>query len=509
MSGDIYIHGVKTPRADYEQAAKKLANDFAGRGLGPDDVIALLMRNDLNFMIIAEAARLIGLRYVAINWHGVALETVSVLKSAEAKLFIAHADLLAAIVDDLPEGLACISVAVSPELAACYDIEAGRGQGVPDLAGLIEAQTPWEKPAAKFRGMYAFTSGSTGMPKGIKRDVSETAPDRWQTYAALSQMLMKQQPGDRFYCAAPLYHSAPNALSAITMAAGGVDLFVDSKFEPEGFLQIVERYGITHAYLVPTMMVRMLKLDEATRQKYDISTLRYCVSTGSPWPHDVKAAMIDWFGPILYESYGASEIGFMTLISSQEALQKPGSVGRILEGGDVKVLDDDGKELPPGEVGTLYIHLPIFGDFDYTNTDAHIEENRYGAYTTVGDMGSVDEDGYIFISDRKKDMIISGGANIFPAEIEAQLILMPEVADCAVFGAPDPEFGEIIVAAITLKDGASADLAGVRAWLEPRLTKFKIPRKLDIHDSLPRQESGKIFKAKLRAPYWDEAGRSV
>ncbi|HBJ93498.1 MAG TPA: AMP-dependent synthetase, partial [Hyphomonadaceae bacterium] len=233
------------------------------------------------------------------------------------------------------------------------------------------------------------------------------------------------------------------------------------------------------------------------------------ISTGSPWPIEVKNEMIDWFGPILNESYGASEIGFMTLISSDEAKAKPGSVGKILPGGTVKVLDDDFNEVPTGEVGTLYIHLPTYGDFEYTNQDGNLDGQRQGNLSTVGDMGYVDEDGYIFISDRKKDMIISGGANIFPAEIEAELILMPEIADCAVFGAPDPEFGELIVAAVTCQPDKSVTLQDVKAWLEPRLAKFKIPRKLDVHDELPRQDSGKIFKAKLRAPYWEEAGRKV
>jgi long-chain acyl-CoA synthetase len=219
--------------------------------------------------------------------------------------------------------------------------------------------------------------------------------------------------------------------------------------------------------------------------------------------------MIDWFGPVLNESYGASEIGFMTLISSDEARAKPGSVGKILPGGAVRVLDDRFEDVPTGEVGTLYIHLPMFGDYEYSNTHGAMDGQRQGHFSTVGDVGYVDEDGYIFISDRKKDMIISGGANISPAEIEAQLILMPEVADCAVFGAPHPEFGETIVAAVTCQPGHQVSLEAVEAFLAPRLARFKMPRKVDIHETLPRQESGKIYKARLRAPYWEGHDRKV
>lgn len=311
------------------------------------------------------------------------------------------------------------------------------------------------------------------------------------------------------HVAAPLYHSAPNAITQFVVAAGDVDLFVDAKFDPEDFLRCVEENRITHAYIVPTMMVRLLKLPEETRAKYDISSLRFTISTGSPCPPDVKRAMIDWFGPVLNESYGASEIGFITLISAEEAIKKPGSVGKIIFGGSVKVLDDNMNELPPNEVGALYIHLPIFGDFNYTNEDGALQEQRQGEFTTVGDIGYVDEDGYVYISDRKKDMIISGGANIFPSEIEAELIQMTEIQDCAVFGAPDDEFGEAVVAAVQCMAGRSVTLEQVCAFLEPRLAKYKMPRKMDLHSELPREDSGKIFKAKLRAPYWEKAGRTI
>ena len=219
--------------------------------------------------------------------------------------------------------------------------------------------------------------------------------------------------------------------------------------------------------------------------------------------------MIDWFGPVFYESYGASEIGFMTLISSEDALRKPGSVGKVLQSGSMKILGDNGEELPAGEAGAIYVHLPQFGDFTYSNAEGDLKGQRSGKHATVGDVGYLDEDGFLFISDRKKDMIISGGANIFPADIEAALINMPEVFDCAVFGAPHTEFGEQVIAAVQCAGGARLTLEAVQDFLSDKIAGFKIPKQLDIHESLPREDSGKIFKERLRAPYWDTTGRKI
>ena len=199
----------------------------------------------------------------------------------------------------------------------------------------------------------------------------------------------------------------------------------------------------------------------------------------------------------------------MTLISSEDALRKPGSVGKVLAGGSMKILGEDGAELPAGEAGAIYVHLPQFGDFKYSNTEGDLKGQRYGKHATVGDIGYLDEDGFLFISDRKKDMIISGGANIFPAEIEAALINMPEVFDCAVFGAPHPEFGETVIAAVQCVDGASLTLEDVQQFLSDKIAGFKIPKQLDFHDALPREDSGKIFKERLRAPYWKTTGRNI
>lgn len=510
MAGDVYFAGEKIARADFDRGARIIAADMMSRGVGEDDVIAIYMRNDAVYMQLVLAARYVGVRFATVNWHAAPLEVHHIVEDSGAKLIYAHSDLLAGVLDGMPSSADMVSVTVPDVVAEAFGVQDVDVPGAAArLSDVLTTTEPYQGEAKKFRGLFAYTSGSTGRPKGIRRKFDPDGPDTWERYRGMATSLLGTKEGDRLHVSAPLYHSAPNAMCGFVLASENVDLFIDPKFESESFLQTIDTHKITHAYVVPTMMVRMLKLGQDVRDKYDVSSLRFTLSTGSPFPMDIKRQMIDWVGPVFNETYGASEIGFMTLISSKDAMAKPGSVGTILSGGAVRVLDDEMNEVATGEVGSLYIHLPQFGDFEYTNTDGDLSGQRQGEFTSVGDMGYVDEDGYIFISDRKKDMIISGGANIFPAEIEAQLILMPEVADCAVFGAPDSEYGEKIVAAVTCKLGVTVTIDSVRAFLEPRLAKFKIPRKIDVHDALPRQESGKIFKAKLRAPYWDGAGRKV
>lgn len=509
MKNDLYFGGEKTERAEFSRRVKCLARVFTEHGVGPDDAIAVLLRNDTLYLEVVEACRYIGAYFVTLNWHGTAAEIIGILEDSDAKLIIGHSDLTAKFTDDAAFSIPILAVETPAQLVEAYTVDPAILDGQSNIATLLSTAQPIETEPLKARGMLAYTSGSTGRPKGIRRVVDIEGPDRYVIYKALAVGLLHLTPGDRFYTAAPLYHSAPNALSTMCVASEFAELYIAPKFDPEGFLADIERYKITHAYLVPTMMVRLLKLPVEIRNKYDVSSFRYGVSTGSAWPADVKRAMIDWFGPVFYECYGASEIGFITLISSEEALSKPGSVGKVLEGGSIKIIDDDGNELPIGEPGSIYIHLPQFGDFSYSNTDGDIKGQRYGKHATVGDVGYLDEDDYLYISDRKKDMIISGGANIFPAEIEAALIEMPDIFDCAVFGAPHPEFGEMIVAAVQCLNGKIVTLEDVQNFLSDKIAKFKIPKKLDIHEGLPREDSGKIFKQRLRAPYWDKAERNI
>jgi long-chain acyl-CoA synthetase len=275
-------------------------------------------------------------------------------------------------------------------------------------------------------------------------------------------------------------------------------------------LAMIERHRITHMHIVPTMFVRLLKLPEAVKRKYDLSSLRNVVHGAAPCPRDVKLAMIDWWGPVINEYYGSTETGIAVWLSAADALRKPGSVGRILPGCTVKAFGDDGRELPPGEIGELYIRAPYIPDFTYNKLDDKRREVARGELVTVGDVGYVDAEGFVYLCDRKRDMVISGGVNIYPAEIEAVLIGMPGVKDCAVFGIPDDEFGESLCAYIEPDDMAAAPSPdAVRSFLAQHVAKYKVPKIVEVVSSLPREDSGKIFKRKLRAPYWEKAGRSI
>jgi long-chain acyl-CoA synthetase len=312
----------------------------------------------------------------------------------------------------------------------------------------------------------------------------------------------------RALVSAPLYHSAPN-LYAVQAMLNEAWLALEPRFDAERTLALIERHRLTHAYLVPTMYVRMLRLPDATRRRYDLSSMRFVASTGSPCPPEVKRAMIDWWGPVFHECYASSEAGLITVISPADALAKPGSAGRAIGGGTLKILDDHGRELPPGEVGLIYARQPAYPDFTYNNNpEARARLERDGLWT-LGDLGCLDADGYLYVCDRASDMVISGGVNIYPAEIEAVLATMPGVRDCAVFGIPDAEFGEALAAAVQSEPGAAPDAEAVKAFLAARIAGYKVPRTIEFREELPREESGKIFKRRLREPYWAKAGRRI
>src|SRR5436190_17738429 len=356
------------------------------------------------------------------------------------------------------------------------------------------------------RGNMPYTSGTTGRPKGVRRQPASEA--QRSLAQALYRTALGIEPGTRALVSAPLYHSAPNLYAMQALLTAEL-LVLEPRFDAEATLALIERHGLTNVYLVPTMFVRLLRLPPEVRQRYDVSSLRFVSSTGSPCAPDVKRAMIEWFGPVITETYASSETGHISFIDSRDWLARPGSVGRPLGEGVVKILDDAGRELPPGEIGLIYCRQPAYPDFTYTNNpEARAALERDGLWG-VGDMGYVDADGYLYVADRKGDMVISGGVNIYPAEIEAALITMPAVADCAVFGIPDAEFGEALAAAVQLRDGQRVTDSEIQDYLRQRIASYKMPRLVSFHESLPREESGKIFKRLLRDPYWAAAGRRI
>ncbi|MEP0942921.1 MAG: AMP-binding protein [Rhizobiaceae bacterium] len=497
-------------RTMLEQRASQGARALIALGAGADVPVALIMRNDLQQLEIMRAAALAGTVIVALNWHAAADEVLAICEDANARFVIIHRDLIEPLRPAL-KGLTVVAVTPGPALCEAYGID--NAQATADhksveWSGLVETHAALEDREI-MRPLMRYTSGSTGTPKGVRRTSSGPRKDFEAVLRRVGSEMLQLKPGSRFFTAAPIYHSAPSTLTSAALVSEDVSTVIAARFEPEAFMAAIEAHAITHIYLVPTMMSRMLKLPDEIKAKYDLSSVEYCVSTGSPWPHDLKVAMIEWWGPVFWESYGATEIGFMTMASSEDALARPGTAGRPQMGCTLLILDSDGNKLPNGKTGEIHARMEAFGSFHYSNDPQSKSDGEKFGHFSVGDLGWLDDEGYLFITDRKKDMIISGGANIFPAEIEAVLMRASFIRDVAVFGAPDPEFGEQIVAAIEPSDGWIPNKSDVIDFLQGKLARFKHPRLIDFHAALPREDSGKIFKPRLRAPYWETAGRKI
>src|ERR1700751_1357726 len=314
--------------------------------------------------------------------------------------------------------------------------------------------------------------------------------------------------GSRALLPGPLYHSAPNSFGLRAGRLGGA-LALMLRFDPEAFLRLIEAERIDTIFMVPTMFIRLMKLPEELRRKYDMSSLRHVIHAAAPCPADVKRAMLDWWGPVIYEFYGSTESGAVTFANSEDALKKPGTVGRISPGAELRFVGDDGRVLRQGEVGEIYSRIAANPDFTYHNKPEKRAEIEREGFITSGDVGYIDPDGYFFLCDRKRDMVISGGVNIYPAEIEAVLHGLPGVHDCAVFGVPDAEFGEALMAVIEPLPEARLEVADIRARLKTSLADYKVPKQIQIQTGLPREDSGKIFKRRLRGPHWERAGRKI
>jgi long-chain acyl-CoA synthetase len=343
-----------------------------------------------------------------------------------------------------------------------------------------------------------YTSGTTGNPKGVERAApTEEELARLEAMRPIWWGLGTGAP-TTVLMNGPMYHSAPNnyGMSAVRT---GADVVLQPRFDPEDLLRLVEAHRISHMHIVPTMFVRLLRLPPETRARYDLSSLRFVVHGAAPCPASVKAAMIAWWGNVIYEYYGSTEFGIATHISAEEALCKPGSVGRVLPGVRLAIVDDARQPVARGEIGEIFVGSENVPDFTYHGRPESRAEVDLDGLVTCGDVGYLDADGYLFLSDRKRDMVISGGVNIYPSEIEAALIAYPGVTDCAVFGLPDDEFGEVLHACIVWADASPFDEALLRAYLEERLARYKIPKRFEVVDSLPREDSGKLFKRKLQA----------
>jgi long-chain acyl-CoA synthetase len=476
-------------------------------GIGAGDRIALLLRNSIEFLEASIATVPLGASAVPINWHWRGDEIAHVLLDSGAKALVVHADLWSAIAPSVPDGLAVIVVPVEGDAGSlAADVAATLPAGALVWPDWLAGNEPWAQPPEGAPVSIIYTSGTTGRPKGVVRTPA-TDEQREATQAMLGE-IFQLAPGERTVIPAPMYHTAPNVY-ALSAAIRGMDMTIMTGFDAEEFLRIVAQRRVTVVQMVPTMFVRMLALPEEVRSSYDLSSLRWIVHAAAPCPPDVKRAMIEWLGPIVVEYYGGTETGPVVFCTSEEWLAHPGTVGRPLEQAVVKVLDAEGSELATGESGEVFMWLDVWPDFTYEGDDAKRRSVERDGLVSCGDIGYLDADGYLYLNDRASDMVISGGVNIYPAEIEACLGSLEGVRDCAVFGIPDEEFGEALAAHVELHDGAQLTAEDVREHVRTRLAGYKTPRVVEFSDALPREDSGKIFKRRLREAYWSGRARAI
>jgi long-chain acyl-CoA synthetase len=482
----------------HERAAL-IAGGLTALGVGGGDNVALLLRNCVEFLELTIGIGLAGASPVPANWHWRGEELAYLLADSGSKVVFAHSDFVSAVAKAAADGVQVIEVVESA---------AGRADtALPELETWLAEQQPVTSSAWPPKFGVIYTSGTTGRPKGVVRDEVDI-DDVLQMAAGLLTRLGLGS-GERTLVPAPMYHTAPNVV-ATTAAALGLDMTIMPGFDPEQLLALVERHRIQQIQMVPTMFIRLLRLPAEIRAKYDLSSLTKIVHSAAPCPVSIKRQMIDWLGPIVEEYYGGTETGPVVWCDAAQWLAHPGTVGAPVDDAQIRIVGADGTEVPPGEVGAVYVRPPSWWPgFTYLGDDAKRRGMELAGFVTVGDVGRVDTDGYLYLTDRASDMVISGGVNIYPAEIEAALSGLPGVRDSAVFGVPDEEFGESLAAHIELEPDASLTEDEVRDYVRRTLAGYKAPRVVVFTDELPREETGKLFKRTLRAPYWADAGRSI
>ncbi|HKP62563.1 MAG TPA: AMP-binding protein [Polyangiales bacterium] len=475
--------------AELNARSNRLARLLRERGLRPGDTLALLCHNCFEFAEAVAATRRIGVRLTPINFHLGADEVAYILRDCDAKVFMA-AGRFADVAARAAQGIAEIHTRIAVD---------GDIPGFERLRALVEAYGTDDIPNPVLGVSMLYTSGSTGKPKGVAR------PSAPPTGAATSAIYRgNYTPGsDLHLCTGPLYHAAPLAYSLVIPLLSGAGVVLMDGWEAERSLQLIETHRITHTHMVPTMFHRLLGLSPEQRRSYALSSLRYVLHGAAPCPIEVKRALIEWLGPVVFEYYGATE-GTGTMVDSETWLRKPGTVGQPEPRDQIKIMDDGGNELPAGDVGTVYLKSPAALRFNYHKDPGKTASAFRGDYYTVGDLGYLDEDGYLFLTDRSANLIISGGVNIYPAECDAVLLTHPAVHDVAVIGVPNAEWGEEVKAVVELEPGREASAALERELIEycrARLAHYKCPRSVDFVTSLPRYDSGKLSKHALRERY--------
>lgn len=502
----ICEHGDRT-FAELNANANKLVRALRARGVAAGDSISLVCANRPQFAEALAASTRMGVRLTTVNWHLTGDEMGYILENSDAK----------AVIGDVRfAGALTAAVAMAPNVAVKIAV-----------GGSIDGFEDWDKVLAPEDGSdiddpvlgrtMLYTSGTTGRPKGVdrpapaQRDANAAAapksdlPDAGVSLALAVGGAAKQngEAGDRHLCTGPLYHAAPLAFSLSGPLAAGCGVVLMDGWSADETLRLIAEHGVTHTHMVATMFHRMLALPDDVRAKYDLSSLRFVIHGAAPCPVAVKKALIDWLGPVVYEYYAATE-GGGTFVGPEEWLAKPGTVGKRFHPELLVIQDSEGNVVPPGEIGTVYLRAPSSGRFRYYKDDAKTDSSYRGDYFTLGDHGYLDEDGFLFLTGRSAELIISGGVNIYPAEIDAVLLTHPAVGDVGTIGIPNDEWGEEVKAVIELKEGieGTPELAAeLREFCRDKLASFKLPRSIDFVAELPRHDNGKLYRKKLRELY--------
>jgi fatty-acyl-CoA synthase len=490
----IHPSGATVTFGELEARANRLAHYFRRAGLVEGDTIAVVMENNEHLHAVMWAARRSGLYYAPINTHLTPAEAAYIVDNSGAKAVIAARAMrkvCEGLKEHLPNGL--------PDLLMIADDDLDGWQRYPECV----AGQPDSPIADEFEGeLLQYSSGTTGRPKGIRRELLHVPPAEAPSMISVLLGALGFNNDGTYLSPAPLYHTAPNMWSMGALAMGGT-VVVMEKFDPEQSLDAIQRYGVTHGQFVPVMFVRMLKLPEAARNPYSVSSLKRVVHAAAPCPVDIKKQMIDWWGPIVDEYYSSSEGAGVTWITADDWLAHPGSVGKPLVG-QAHIVDEEGNELQSGQAGQIFFDMGEVS-FEYLKDSEKTAESRdMHGWVTVGDVGYLDEDGYLFLTDRKHHMIISGGVNIYPQEAENMLVTHPKVLDAAVFGIPDDEMGQSVKGVVQALDPADAteDFGDeLLAWLRERLTHYKCPRSISFEGQLPRTDTGKLYKQELINKY--------